>query len=68
MNTMGDIDQIKPLSDFASKGVFTKELDIATMNNTIQIAVHWYALRSGAMHRGMESAAAESDACILPVC
>lgn len=41
MNTMGDIDQIKPLSDFASKGVFTKELDIATMNNTIQIAVHW---------------------------
>jgi hydroxymethylbilane synthase len=40
MNTMGDIDQIKPLSDFASKGVFTKELDVATLNDTIQLAVH----------------------------
>lgn len=37
---MGDKDQIKPLSDFASKGVFTKELDVATLNNTIQLAVH----------------------------
>jgi len=40
MNTMGDIDQIKPLSDFASKGVFTKELDVATVSNQIQLAVH----------------------------
>ena len=40
MNTMGDKDQIKPLSDFGSKGVFTKELDIATLNNNIQLAVH----------------------------
>lgn len=40
MNTMGDKDQIKPLSDFGSKGVFTKELDLATLNDTIQLAVH----------------------------
>lgn len=40
MSTMGDKDQIKPLSDFESKGVFTKELDVATNNDTIQMAVH----------------------------
>lgn len=40
MNTLGDIDQIKPLTDFDSKGVFTKELDIALLNGSIDIAVH----------------------------
>lgn len=40
MNTLGDIDQIKPLSDFASKGVFTKELDQALWNGQIDLAVH----------------------------
>jgi len=40
MTTMGDNDLIKPLSSFDSKGVFTKELDIALANNAIDIAVH----------------------------
>lgn len=40
MNTLGDIDQIKPLSDFASKGVFTKELDTAVLTHQIDLAVH----------------------------
>lgn len=38
--TTGDKDQIKPLSGFASKGVFTKELDIALMDGRVDIAVH----------------------------
>ena len=41
MTTLGDKDQIKPLSDFASKGVFTKELDQALVEHqSIDIAVH----------------------------
>lgn len=40
MNTLGDIDQIKPLTAFDSKGVFTKELDIALLSNHITLAVH----------------------------
>lgn len=39
MSTLGDRDQIKPLSDFAAKGVFTKELDIALLNGDIDLAV-----------------------------
>jgi hydroxymethylbilane synthase len=40
LNTIGDVDQIKPLSSFASKGVFTKELDIALLDGRIDFAVH----------------------------
>ena len=40
MNTMGDIDQIKPLTSFDSKGVFTKELDVALLASRIDAAVH----------------------------
>lgn len=40
INTTGDIDQIKPLTDFASKGVFTKELDVALLQGRIEMAVH----------------------------
>lgn len=40
MTTMGDKDQLKPLSSFDSKGVFTKELDNALENNLIDVAVH----------------------------
>ena len=40
MNTTGDIDQIKPLTDFDSKGVFTKELDVALVLSRIDAAVH----------------------------
>lgn len=40
MTTMGDNDLIKPLSSFESKGVFTKELDIALLEGKIDIAVH----------------------------
>ena len=40
MNTTGDIDQIKPLTSFDSKGVFTKELDVALLSSRIDVAVH----------------------------
>src|SRR4051812_46987163 len=40
MTTTGDIDVTSPLSKFSSKGVFTKELDIALLNGTIDMAVH----------------------------
>ena len=40
MNTTGDIDQIKPLTSFDSKGVFTKELDVAVLASRIDAAVH----------------------------
>ena len=40
LNTTGDLDQLKPLTDFANKGVFTKELDIALLTSRIDAAVH----------------------------
>ena len=40
LNTTGDLDQLKPLTDFANKGVFTKELDIALLHHRIDAAVH----------------------------
>jgi hydroxymethylbilane synthase len=40
MSTLGDDDQSKPLSAFAAKGVFTKELDIALLTDRVDIAVH----------------------------
>ena len=36
----GDINQITPLYDFGVSGIFTKSLDQALLNNTIDIAVH----------------------------
>lgn len=40
MTTQGDIDQTTPLTAFTNKGIFTKELDIALLNDRIQLAVH----------------------------
>ena len=40
INTTGDIDQIKPLTAFDSKGVFTKELDVALLQSRLEAAVH----------------------------
>ena len=36
----GDVNQITPLYDFGVSGIFTKSLDQALLNNTIDIAVH----------------------------
>ena len=36
----GDINQITPLYDFGVSGIFTKSLDQALLNNTIDIAIH----------------------------
>lgn len=40
MKTLGDLSLAQPLSTFSNKGVFTKELDIALLNGTIDCAVH----------------------------
>jgi len=40
MTTAGDKDLTTPLHAFASKGVFTKELDVGLAENHIDIAVH----------------------------
>lgn len=40
ISTLGDKDQMKPLADFAQKGVFTKELDVALLSKDIDLAVH----------------------------
>ncbi|MES1911484.1 MAG: hypothetical protein MHM6MM_003906 [Cercozoa sp. M6MM] len=40
VSTLGDRVQNVPLSAFSDKGVFTKELDVALLDNTCQIAVH----------------------------
>jgi hydroxymethylbilane synthase len=39
INTVGDVD-MKPLAQFEAKGVFTKELDVALLNQEIDLAVH----------------------------
>ena len=36
----GDLDLYTPIYEFGVEGVFTKSLDIAVLNNTIDIAVH----------------------------
>ena len=36
----GDINQITPLYDFGVSGIFTKNLDLALLNDRIDIAVH----------------------------
>ena len=36
----GDLDLLTPIYEFGVQGVFTKSLDIAVLNNTIDIAVH----------------------------
>jgi hydroxymethylbilane synthase len=36
----GDIDLISPLYEMGVQGIFTKTLDIALLNNTIDVAVH----------------------------
>lgn len=40
LQTTGDKDQNTSLSLFSNKGIFTKELDIALLNNSIDVAVH----------------------------
>ncbi len=40
MTTLGDKDLVNPLSNFSSKGVFTKELDVAMLKGEIDLAVH----------------------------
>ncbi len=40
MTTLGDRDLVSSLSNFTSKGVFTKELDAALLAGSIDIAVH----------------------------
>ena len=40
MTTKGDKDQSTSLSKFSDKGIFTKELDIALLENRIDCAVH----------------------------
>lgn len=40
ISTLGDKDQMKPLNEFAQKGVFTKELDVALLGKKIDLAVH----------------------------
>lgn len=36
----GDIDQVTPLYEMGVQGIFTKSLDVALLNNRIDIAVH----------------------------
>ena len=40
IKSLGDLNQITPLYEFGVKGVFTKNLDRALLNNEIDIAVH----------------------------
>jgi len=40
IKSIGDLNQITPLYEFGVKGVFTKNLDRALLNNEIDIAVH----------------------------
>lgn len=40
IRTSGDIDQDRPLSEIGGKGLFTKELDLALLEGTIDLAVH----------------------------
>lgn len=40
INTTGDIINDKPLYDIGGKGLFLKELEIALLNKTIDVAVH----------------------------
>lgn len=40
IDSQGDLDLKKPLYEMGITGVFTKNLDIALLNNTIDIAVH----------------------------
>ena len=40
MKTTGDVVQDRPLSEIGGKGLFTKELDIALMDDAVDIAVH----------------------------
>lgn len=40
INSSGDINLIQPLYEMNITGVFTKELDVALLNNQIDIAVH----------------------------
>ncbi len=40
VDSAGDIDLIKPIYEMGITGVFTKNLDIALLNNTIDVAVH----------------------------
>jgi hydroxymethylbilane synthase len=40
MKTMGDVNLAASLSSFSSKGVFTKELDVALLAGRIDLAVH----------------------------
>lgn len=40
ISTQGDDDKTSPLSEIGGKGVFIKTLEIALLNNTIDIAVH----------------------------
>ena len=40
IKSVGDLNQITPLYEFGVKGVFTKNLDRALLNNEIDIAVH----------------------------
>src|SRR3990167_11457875 len=40
INTSGDLDLKSPLYEIGGKGVFIKELEIALLNNDIDLAVH----------------------------
>ncbi len=40
IDSIGDIDLVQPIYNLGITGVFTKNLDIALLNNTIDIAVH----------------------------
>lgn len=42
IKSQGDIDRTTPLTEMGGKGVFTKALDDAQLNNDIDIAVHSY--------------------------
>jgi hydroxymethylbilane synthase len=40
VKSMGDIDLVNPIYEMGAQGVFTRELDIALLNNDADIAVH----------------------------
>lgn len=40
LESTGDIDLVKPIYELGVQGVFTKELDIALLNNDADVAVH----------------------------